>query len=84
MSVSHHDSVADHNTFKINLRVPAGISVNQGAGEVRDIHSTIGLPSDPEVITYEFWEPSEESFYSCSVITSSSALVINICRVLID
>lgn len=84
MLIRYHNSVADHDSFESNLRIPTLIGIDEGAGEVGNIHSTVGFSCDPEIVAYQFGEPCEPGLHSCRVVIGRSAFVVDISSVLVN
>lgn len=50
--VSYHHSIADHHPLESDLGSPHLVGIDEGTGKIGNIHPTIGLSSDPEVVAH--------------------------------
>jgi len=57
MFLSHHHSVANHDSLEINFTI--SIRIYECTGKVGNVHSAVRFARDPEIIGKKFWESLE-------------------------
>ena len=62
VALGDHYAVADYDALEVDGGL--GVGIDEGTGEVGDVHAAVGLPCDPEVIRQELWELLEPGLQS--------------------